>query len=154
MDISVPAEVSRPTRGQCIAVLDHSNVLLELMKELLEDEGYKVVLLHASEGAYKKLEALQPDLIIIDVVLETPDSGWRLLQVLTLDPKTKDIPIIVCSAATTFLKAHMERLHELGAYVLDKPFNLADMLGAVAASLTESSRMATLMSSVISRPGL
>jgi CheY-like chemotaxis protein len=135
MDINVPVTASQSGRGQCIAVLDDSNDLLELMKELLEDEGYKVVLLHASEGAYKKLEALQPALIIVDVVLETPDAGWRLVQILTLNPQTKDIPIIICSAATTFLRAHKDRLHELGYPILNKPFDLDDLLAKVATAL-------------------
>ena len=136
MDIDVLAEAGLSGRGQCIAVLDDSDVLLLLMKELLEEEGYKVVLLHAKEGAHKALKELQPALIIIDVVLEKPDSGWQLVQVLTLDPQTKEIPIIICSAATTFLRAHAERIHQLGYPVLDKPFDLADLLGMVATELT------------------
>jgi CheY-like chemotaxis protein len=128
-----------PGQGQLIAVLDHSNVLLELMKDLLEEEGYKVVILHASEGAYKTLEALQPALIIIDVVLEWPDAGWRLLQVLTLNPETKDIPVIICSAATDFLRAHEGRLRELGFPVLEKPFDLDDLLAKVATALVPRS---------------
>src|SRR5689334_3006944 len=105
MKVDVSHEAGQPGRGQCIAVLDDSSALLDLMKDLLEDEGYKVVILNTSAGAHKALKELQPALIIIDFVLEEPDSGWQLMQILTLDPHTKEIPIIICSAASIALRA-------------------------------------------------
>lgn len=135
MRIDASPQTGQSGRGQCIAVLDDSSALLDLMKDLLEDEGYRVAILRTSEGAHKALKELQPALIIIDLMLEKPDSGWQIIQILTLDPHTKEIPIIICSAATAFLKAHEERIKQLGYPVLDKPFDLEDLLTMVATAL-------------------
>ena len=62
------------------------------MQELLQDEGYEVTVLHASDNAYKEIKPAAPDLVILDMTLEHPDSGWLVLEMLKLDPETAKIP--------------------------------------------------------------
>jgi len=40
---------------------------------------------------------IQPALLILDVMMPNID-GWEVLQTLQLDPETKHIPVIICSA--------------------------------------------------------
>ena len=42
-------------------------------------------------------QRIQPALIILDVMMPHTD-GWEVLQTLQLDPETKKIPVVVCSA--------------------------------------------------------
>ena len=62
------------------------------------------------------------------MVLETPDAGWLFLQLVKLDPQTRDIPVIVCSAAAHLLNLHKERLDQLNCYILPKPFDLEELI--------------------------
>jgi DNA-binding response OmpR family regulator len=125
-----------PPGQRRIIVLNDSEELLELMKMLLEEAGHAAMVMHASEGAYRTIKELKPALLILDVVLEKPDSGWQLLQILKLDAETSEIPVIVCSADSRFLRDNEERLSRLGCYILRKPFDIDEMLAMVGTALS------------------
>jgi two-component system phosphate regulon response regulator PhoB len=116
-----------------IAVVNDDSAFLELMAELLEGEGYDVYTNRAATSAYPELKARRPDLLILDIRMETPEAGWQLLEVLALDPATRSIPAIVCSADAPFLRAKEPRLRELGYDTLEKPFDLDELLAKIAA---------------------
>jgi CheY-like chemotaxis protein len=66
---------------------------------------------------------IQPALLILDVMMPRID-GWEVLQNLQLDPETKHIPIIVCSAW-----GEPELARSLGAVAfLKKPVVQKDLL--------------------------
>jgi CheY-like chemotaxis protein len=48
-------------------------------------------------GAYEWIRSEQPDLIILDLWMETPDTGNAVIGLLLADPATRVIPIIVFS---------------------------------------------------------
>ena len=61
-----------------------------------------------------------------------PDiSGWDILQALKLDPKTSDIPVLVCSAAVQELRSLEAQLARIGVDVLIKPFAIDTLLDKV-----------------------
>lgn len=118
-----------------IAVVDDDSALIDLICELLADEGYDTISHKVGNTAYKMIKAKQPDLVVLDIRLETPDAGWLILELIRLDPQTTAIPVIVCSADAQFLKAKEEHLREKGCCVLEKPFNLDELLATVATAL-------------------
>ncbi len=97
-----------------IAVVDDDSALIDLMCELLADEGYDTISHKVGNTAYKMIKEKQPDLVGLDIRLETPDAGWLILELVRLDPQTTTIPVIVCSADTHFLKAKEAHLREQG----------------------------------------
>src|SRR4051812_13292513 len=92
------AEKSSPTNGvanndpQHIVIVDDHSGLLKLMQVLLTDEGYAVETLNSTAGSHSRIMEIKPDLLILDMILETPDAGWQFLQAIKLDPQTKNIP--------------------------------------------------------------
>ena len=60
------------------------------------------------------------------------------LQTVKLDPQTKDMPIIVCSAAVHLLLMHKERLDQLNCYILPKPIELTDLLEMSRFAISEA----------------
>ena len=81
------------------------------------------------------MRAQQPDLILLDIRMGGEESGWTLLELLTLDPQTRPIPLIVCSAAIRDLQDHQPLLDRFGIGVLPKPFDLEVLLEKVEAAL-------------------
>jgi CheY-like chemotaxis protein len=68
----------------------------------------------------------------LDIRLGTPETGWTILELVRLDPATAQIPVIVCSADTIFLRAKEEALHALHCDILEKPCDLDALLRTIA----------------------
>jgi CheY-like chemotaxis protein len=120
-----------PPRAR-IAVINDDTVFLELMHDLLEgEERYEVRVCKEWDGAYEFVKQERPDLIIQDIRIGGEEHGWTILNLLTLDPTTKDIPMIVCSAAVYSLHEHQEMLNRYGIRALAKPFDLDTLLGTI-----------------------
>lgn len=119
-----------------IVVINDDTDFLTLMSDLLADvEGYDVRVCREGNRAYQFVKEQQPDLVILDIRIEGQETGWTILECLTLDPETKPIPVIVCSAAVRELQAHQAQLDHYGIDVLPKPFDLDTLLEKVAKAL-------------------
>jgi CheY-like chemotaxis protein len=119
-----------------LLVINDDTPFLELMEALLEgEEGYDVQVRKEWENAYEFVKAQQPDLVILDIVMGREERGWAILNMLTLDPKTRPIPVLVCSAAIHSLQEHAPMLQKHGIRALPKPFDLDDLLEAVQETL-------------------
>jgi CheY-like chemotaxis protein len=130
---AVPGDGHRPH----VVVIDDTREILELLQELLEEEGYRVTpcpeLLDVAH-----IKALRPDVIVQDLLFAgTQEAGWKLLTLARLDPDLAQIPIVLCTAALNVVRdAEMaEKLRQLGVHVVLKPFNLAELLSVLAAVL-------------------
>jgi DNA-binding response OmpR family regulator len=107
------------------------------MHDLLEQsEGYQVSTCKEADHAYEFIKDLRPDLVILDIRIGHQETGWTILELLTLDPQTRPIPVIVCSAAISDLQAHQPMLDALGVDILAKPFDLEMLLNKITAALS------------------
>jgi CheY-like chemotaxis protein len=107
------------------------------MTAALEADGYAV---HASADAFGDIRHAQPDLVILDLFLHGENTGWRQLDILTLDPSTRAIPVIICSAAIASLGSARLKLAALDVAVLEKPFDLEQLCAAAAAAIASGQR--------------
>lgn len=105
------------------------------MQEVLDDEGYDVDLMRGFQDAHAHVRATQPDVVICDLVIKNEERGWGIIEMLTLDPKTTGIPLIVCSAAIRSLEEHREVLERQGIKSIPKPFDLPSLLAAIRESI-------------------
>ena len=128
---------ARGGRGR-LAVINDDTVFLDLMHELLQDEeGYEVLICREWDNAYQVVKDHRPDLVILDIRIGGEERGWTILNLLTLDPATRPIPVIVCSAAIQSLHEHQEWLDRFGVRALPKPFDLDMLLETVSSMLAE-----------------
>ena len=125
-------------RPACIVVINDDTDFLTLMSDLLSEvEGYDVQICREGNHAYKFVKEQAPDLVILDIRIEGQETGWTILECLTLDPQTNPIPMIVCSAAIRDLQEHQSMLDQYGIDVLPKPFDLDTLLEKVADGLAK-----------------
>jgi CheY-like chemotaxis protein len=116
-------------RKLIMAVNDHKE-FLELIKELMEEEGYQVIVSTEGDGAYRQIKETMPDLLLLDVLMPlTPP--WHVLDLVKLDPRTAKIPVLVCSAAGPEIREREALLRDQGVQVLEKPFGLEMLIEAV-----------------------
>ena len=124
-----------PRERSLIAVVDDDKAYLEFVSELLAEEGYQTIQAVGDHEAHVMIQREQPDIVILDLRLEHPDSGWQILQMLRLDPATTNIPVIVCSADTKFLREKEPLLRAQRCDLLEKPFDLDMLLEKVRTNL-------------------
>jgi CheY-like chemotaxis protein len=119
-----------------ILCINHSPEILELLRTLLEDEGYRVSTLMTLDRSLDAVIELHPDVITIDYMWETSDNEWTYLNLLTVNPRTREIPIILCTGAVKRAIEMQSHLETIGVKVVLKPFDLEQLLSAVRESLS------------------
>jgi CheY-like chemotaxis protein len=120
--------------GTHVLVVNDTQAILDVMRELLEDEGYRVSV-SIETLDLTRIKTLAPDVIVQDLLFAgTQDAGWKFLTLARLEPDMAHIPIILCTAATEVVNdpAMAENLNRLGVRVLLKPFNIDDLLTAMS----------------------
>lgn len=118
-----------------ILCVNHTPEILDLLRTLLESEGYRVSTHTIAERDLDNIVALAPDLITIDYMWAESDSEWTYLTMLRMDPRTRDIPIILCTGAISHAVEMESHLAALGVRVVFKPFDIDVLLDAVQQSL-------------------
>jgi CheY-like chemotaxis protein len=114
-----------------IAVVNDDTLFLELMHDLLTQEGYRAAIWKEGDTAFEMIKEHEPQLVILDIRMEHPDTGWMILELIRLNPATARIPVIICSADTQRIREKETYLREKWCDVLEKPFILEDLLRKV-----------------------
>ena len=128
-----------PARRRILVVND-SPEILDLIRDILEDEGYEVVLHSYASRDLAEIKQARPQLIVLDFIIGGEDHGWQLLQKLKLDRETEAIPIVVCTAAVGLVRELEGHLRAKGIAVVLKPFDIDDLLRQVDAAWREIAR--------------
>ena len=114
-----------------IAVVDDDPDTLALLDTLLVDAGYRTFLWPRGKDAHLQIRQIKPDLLIVDMWMEDRDAGRMVLGLMELDPSTRDIPVIVCSAHVRELRSRIHEFRGKGHVILQKPFDNDDLLATV-----------------------
>ena len=127
------------SRPKCILVVNDTEEILELFRQILHDEaGYDVSLYSYQPHVLDDVKEMNPDLIISDHVFGEEKSGWQFIQRLKMDRETMHIPVIVCSGAVKDLKDIEGYLASKNIGVLYKPFDIDELLDLVERKLMEA----------------
>jgi DNA-binding response OmpR family regulator len=110
-----------------ILVAEDDRAILEVVKIILEQEGFSIIFVDKEDGIYKLIKEQKPDVILLDIWLGGSDGG-KIAKTIKSDKATKQIPIIMISANNETEKI----AKEAGADdFLLKPFNIDDLLNIV-----------------------
>ena len=97
-----------------VLVVDDDRMHLETTRELLEDEGYEVIVQSGPFGATERIMVTRPDLVLLDVNMPAL-SGEALLPVIKGREQTKDTPVVFYSSNDEeLLRASAGRLGAAG----------------------------------------
>ena len=116
------AEKESPSQKLIVSIDDDPEVL-RLLRDSLQDSGFKVIgALNGDEGI-SLAKQLKPFAITLDVLMPHRD-GWSVLQALKSDPETGSIPVIIVS-----IMENKALGFSLGVsdYIL-KPFDRKDLI--------------------------
>jgi len=116
-----------------ILIVDDIYSNREILKEVLEDEGYHVKAVVNGHFALVSAANDAPDLILLDILMPEMD-GLEVCRRLKSDPKTKNIPIIFISALDDS-KDVVNAINVGGADYVTKPFIAKEIINRVATQL-------------------
>jgi CheY-like chemotaxis protein len=107
-----------------VLLVDDDKDFLEMHTAVLEHRGYEVTTARSSKECFDVLDEARPDIVILDVMMEQFDSGFKASE--NIKKKYKDLPVMLLTSigAQTNLdfSSSQEVLEVSGADVLlDKP---------------------------------
>ena len=122
----------RPSK---VLVVDDEPDICNLVKEILEDEGFQVSIAENGENARRALQEQRPELVLLDIWMPDID-GITLLKEWNQGGKL-DFPVVMMSGHGTVETA--VEATRLGAYdFLEKPLSLAKLILTVKNALDTS----------------
>jgi CheY-like chemotaxis protein len=119
--------------GTRILVVDDDAWILRMVTTVLEKRGYEIFVARDGEEGIEKAQAVQPDLIVTDVMMPKMD-GWALVKHMRASPQLAFVPVIFLTA----LGSDEDRIRgfRLGADdYLAKPFRFEELDLRVAKAL-------------------
>lgn len=112
-----------------IIIVDDSSTNNLLCKILFDEKGYKTTVIDNGKLAIGTIKTAKPDLVLLDLMMPETD-GLAVLRELKSAPATKDIPVIIVSAADT--QAYINEVMKLKPLdYVRKPIGLDDLFGKV-----------------------
>jgi signal transduction histidine kinase/DNA-binding response OmpR family regulator len=123
------AVVDGQTPTASILLVEDDPDIARLISTQLEKAGYETDTVASAEEALDQLRIVVPDLITVDVKLPGMD-GFALIERLSADPRTRNIPVLV-------ITVHDDdpRGVRLGVTMLPKPIDQQELLSTVAGML-------------------
>jgi len=115
-----------------VLVVDDERPIVNLLRDVLEDEGYTVIEAYDGASALALAREQHPDLVLSDIMMPHM-SGADLARTLLADPPVPHLTVILMSAARPPDLAGVPVAAFLG-----KPFAIATVSDAVAAHLVVS----------------
>jgi len=130
VEVEVQAGKADGSPPPLVLVIDDDAQVLCILDELLEDEGYWVTTsTHVLD--VEQIRQLSPDLILLDIVFNGEYAGLGFLTSIREHSDLSAIPVIVCTAASYLLKSDGFSCPETNVEIIEKPFNINDMLAAI-----------------------
>ncbi len=124
--------------GEPILVVDDNDVNLELVRDLLEDQGYRVRVAIDANDAIAVLHDFRPRLILMDIQLPGMD-GLTLTRMLKANPSMRDIRIVGLTGYA--MAGDAERILAAGCDgYLAKPIDTRRLPGVISSMLSPPPR--------------
>jgi putative two-component system response regulator len=116
-----------------ILLAEDDSLLLEVMPNILEAEGYELYRASNGKQALDLFVSIHPDLVVSDIMMPEMD-GFELLQAVRKIPIGVTVPFLFLSARTERTDVSMARVLGVDDYLF-KPFDAPELVEAVRSRL-------------------
>ncbi len=118
-----------------ILVVEDDVLLRTTFQRLLTRAGYTVCLWQVGTEVEACIRDVQPNLLLLDLHLQRV-SGWDYLEQVWANAANDSLPVLVCSGNIANLsQEQVLRLRQRGGDLIEKPFDVADLLAKVQSML-------------------
>ena len=113
-----------------IMVVDDEPDTVDLVKLVLETEGYEILVAYSGQEALDMIKINRPDLVLLDIMMPQMD-GWTVRKKIVGNEDTKDIPVVMLTAKAQPIDK-MIGLHVVGVTdYITKPFGRKELIDSV-----------------------
>lgn len=125
-----------------VAVLDDEPDFVDLMEEVLGDEGYRCIRMPLADPI-EALAAARADVAVVDLRgVIAGGGGIGVLELVRADPRMATLPLLICSADVLQLRELAGQLTRLPhVALLEKPFRIEALTGVLARLLAGASHI-------------
>jgi CheY-like chemotaxis protein len=120
-----------------ILFVDDDRDFLNSQSLFFSNHGYEVLTAESTDEAMTLLATAQPDIMVLDLMMEHYDSGFRLSHKIRSDARFKAVPIVMLSGVASATGRRFDREAEglkrwskLDAF-LDKPVSARQLLKVI-----------------------
>ncbi len=116
-----------------ILLVEDNSLLLDVMTNILEAEGFKIFPAANGKQALELFKTIHPDVVVSDIMMPVMD-GYEMLEQVRLLPSGQTVPFLFLSARTE--RSDVSRARALGVDdYLFKPFDAPELVNAVRSRL-------------------
>jgi CheY-like chemotaxis protein len=113
-----------------IMIVDDEENIVELVRVILEKEGFEVIITRNGKECLDKLSKVKPDLILMDMMMPVM-TGREAVEKIRKNPKTRDLKVAFLTVVR-FSEIGKEELKALGVCdYITKPFDNNDLIKRV-----------------------
>jgi len=119
-----------------ILVVDDDRELVDSTKAILETQNYDVITGYSGDQCIAIFKKHKPDLILLDVMMDTDLDGYNTLHYIKKYYKNKNVPIIIMTGISDVLGVNLrDGVDDKGLFTnvtyLEKPVEPEDLLEEV-----------------------
>ncbi len=124
--------------SQIVVCVEDEQEMIDLIRLILLRKGFEVVGALGGRDGLKLIEQIQPDLVLLDLMMPDMD-GWEVYQRMKANAALNKIPVIVVTAKAQsidrMLGLHIAKVDDY----ITKPFGPAELLSSVERVLARKS---------------
>jgi len=126
-------EIQKP-KEKTVLIADDDKLTREMLKEILTNNGFRVLLAADGMEAYKEIVASRPQVVLTDKVMPNFD-GFQLIKLIKAIHDLRSIPVILISDKTT--DEDEAKLFELGFFdFMSKPIKAVTLVSRVKRAMS------------------
>lgn len=114
-----------------VLVVDDNNTNLAVLGEMLERQGYDVLVANSGEMGMEVARRLPPDIILLDVMMPGGMNGYETCRALRADSQLAAIPVLFLSADNA-PQAKLNGFAAGGMDYVSKPFQADELLARIS----------------------
>jgi CheY-like chemotaxis protein len=120
-----------------ILLIDDDRDFVAALSVLLGNLEYEINSAVNSEEGYHKMKVFKPDLVILDVNMETDTAGFELFEKIRKEEELGSVPVIILTGIDTVLVSDktIDMYHEMAnipGFKTDTVFKIIDLEGGVS----------------------
>lgn len=110
-----------------ILIIEDDLHILDIMKQILEDAGYKVEATDQTDDLFGLITEFQPNLVLMDFMLHGANGG-ELCYLIKKHSETSHLPVVIVSAYSDMFILLSDYGYDA---LLPKPFDVKDLVDTI-----------------------